>query len=222
MKPIFFLALVLFFSDCATIKVVYIPDANFKAALLANKKLNKNGDTEIEVREAEAFADTIDVSNKGITTLIGIAAFTKLKVLNCSNNKLTTLELSANTALTEISCWYNKLDTLDVSKNVALTHIDCSSNELNIFDVSKNINLEILICFDNELTSLDIATNTALTEINCGGNELNILDLLRWDKMEIIVSNSIILHKQVIYRYKNQNLLFVAYLINIDSVSCLL
>ena len=45
---------------------VTIPDANFKAALVANASINTNMDTEIQISEAAAFTGGINVSNSGI------------------------------------------------------------------------------------------------------------------------------------------------------------
>jgi len=62
--------------------IVYIPDANFKNALLDDANINTNRDEEIQVAEAEAYTDTIDVSSMGISDLTGIEAFTALTFLN--------------------------------------------------------------------------------------------------------------------------------------------
>ncbi|MDG0972550.1 MAG: hypothetical protein P8O07_00170 [Crocinitomicaceae bacterium] len=55
---------------------VNIPDANFKAYLVGNAQINTNGDTEIQVSEANAFGGTIDCSSQNISDLTGIEAFT--------------------------------------------------------------------------------------------------------------------------------------------------
>ena len=71
MKIIHFVAFMLFIS-AAHAQNVHIPDANFKAALVANAAINTNGDTEIQISEAVAFSGEIDVSEKGIADLTGI------------------------------------------------------------------------------------------------------------------------------------------------------
>jgi Leucine-rich repeat (LRR) protein len=86
-----------------------------------------------------------------IADLKGIEYFTALNELNCSNNKLTALDLSANTALETLHCNNNQLTALDVSKNMAL---------------------EELLCYDNKLTALDVSKNTALTILYCYGNQI--------------------------------------------------
>ena len=146
---------------------VNIPDANFKDYLLNNKLINKNNDEEIQFSEAAEFAGTIDVSKKKISDLTGIEEFTKLTVLKCHDNPLTTLNVSNNTALTELYCNDNLLTTLDVSKNTALTVLHCYHNKLTTLDVSNNEKLTQLWCFGNQLTTLVVSKNTALTELYC-------------------------------------------------------
>jgi len=53
---------------------VFIPDANFKAALLRNQAININGDSEIQLAEAEVVT-TLNVPNQNIADLKGIEAF---------------------------------------------------------------------------------------------------------------------------------------------------
>ncbi|MCH7534753.1 MAG: T9SS C-terminal target domain-containing protein, partial [Bacteroidetes bacterium] len=82
----------------ASAQIVNIPDANFKAYLVGNSSINTNGDGEIQVSEAAAYTDTINVFKLDISDLMGIEAFIGLTGLNCSWNALTSLDLSNNTA----------------------------------------------------------------------------------------------------------------------------
>jgi len=59
--------------------IVNIPDLTFKAYLVFNPEINTNGDTEIQVSEAEAFTGEIDVSQKNISDLTGIEAFVNIR-----------------------------------------------------------------------------------------------------------------------------------------------
>ena len=115
---------------------VNIPDANFKAYLVGYSSINSNGDTEIQVSEATAFAGSINCSNLGIFDLTGIEAFTALTNLNCEQNQLASLDVSANTALTTLGCKFNQLTSLNV--NTALTDLDCEQNILTSLDISAN------------------------------------------------------------------------------------
>jgi Leucine-rich repeat (LRR) protein len=156
---------------------VYIPDANFKATLVANSSINTNGDDEIQISEAKAFTGWIDAYKKGIADITGVEAFEALTQLHCGSNQLTTLDLSANTSLQLLHCWKNQLTTLDVSSSISLQYLYCWNNLLPALDVSANASLQELRCHNNHLTELDVSANTALTWLDCYSNQLTGLDL---------------------------------------------
>ena len=157
---------------------VNIPDANFKAALVADTAINTNGNTEIECSEATAFTGTISVPNLSISDLTGIEAFTNITVLECQNNQLTTsLNLSNNTALTRLWCFNNQITSLDISNNTVLDRLRCQNNQLTSLDISNNTDLFFLSCGDNQLTSIDVSNNTALGVFFCNSNSLTSLDV---------------------------------------------
>jgi len=160
---------------------VNIPDANFKAYLVGNTAINTNGDTEIQLSEANSFNGTISCYNSNISDLTGIEDFTALTALYCEVNQLTSLDVSQNTALIHLNCGNilggNLLTSLDVSANTALLELYCSWNNLTSLDVSQNTALEMLLCSDNQLTSLDVSNNTALKLLVCNSNQLTSLDV---------------------------------------------
>jgi hypothetical protein len=185
------LALPLLYGCNQNEKIVNIPDANFKAYLLGNSLINTNGDTEIQVTEANAFNGGIslvepmeegeggmdDINVMMISNLTGIEAFTALTLLNCWGNLLTSLDVSQNIALTDLECGGNNLTSLDVSGATALTKLNCQNNQLTSLDVSQNTALTDLYCDLNILSSLDVSKNTALTFLSCGANDLTSLDV---------------------------------------------
>ena len=156
---------------------VNIPDVNFKAYLVGNSLINTNGDTEIQVSEANAFNGTIFCSQVNISDLTGIEAFTSLTVLYCQTNQLTSIDVSNNTALTALYFSYNQLTSINVSNNTALDVLECDDNQLNSLDVSQNTFLDYLKCDDNQLTVLDVSQNTALRFLWCGFNQITSLDV---------------------------------------------
>jgi len=156
---------------------VYIPDANFKAYLVGEPSINTNGDTEIQLTEANLFNDTIECYGMNISDLTGIEAFTDLTYLACDLNQLTNLDVSQNTALTYFSCGYNQLTSLDVSQNTILEVLECWNNQLTSLDISQNTILTSLTCHNNQLTSLDVSQNTVLTWLLCMNNQLITLNL---------------------------------------------
>ena len=145
---------------------VYIPDAKFKAFLVGNPEINTNGDSEIQVSEANIYDGRISVSGQ-ISDLTGIEAFTALTYLNCQFNKLRILDVSNNTALTYLNCHSNQLTQLIVGQNTSLTELYCTSNKLTSLDLSGANALNHLDCMANKLTNLDISKNRSLTKLLC-------------------------------------------------------
>ena len=162
---------------------VNIPDANFKAYLVGNNAINTNGDSEIQVSEANSFNGSIICDNMNILDLTGIEAFTALTELFCSYNQITNIDVSANTALIKLHCrgnfpYGNPTSNLDVSSNTALTELDCSENDLPTLDLSQNTSLIYLNCSSNDLPTLDLSQNTSLTYLDCSRSlVLTVLDV---------------------------------------------
>ncbi|MBR6670737.1 MAG: leucine-rich repeat domain-containing protein, partial [Ruminococcus sp.] len=179
---------------------VEINETNFPDYLL-RYYITKYIDTDTDnILSAEEIADVtkLNISVGGIRELTGIHYFKNLEDLDCSGNKLTTIDISNFTALTRLDCGKNKLTSLDVSNNsaletlwckanqltsldlsnnTALAYLSCSNNQLTSLDLSNNTALAYLYCYDNQLTSLDLSNNTALTELDCGKNQLTSLDV---------------------------------------------
>ena len=160
-------------TDGIAISATNFPDSTFMNYV---KEFDTDSNGELSPEEIDKVTD-IRVTNKGITDLKGIEHFTKLETLDCSMNKLTSLDISSNTELIEFNCAYNSISLLDVSKNTALTTFYCYNNKLISLDVSKNTVLYTLYCANNKLTSLDVGKNTALGELYCSDNMLTSLDV---------------------------------------------
>lgn len=158
-------------------QTVNIPDANFKAYLLANSVINTNADAEIQVAEAAAYTGDISCSNLSIADMTGLEAFVNIWYLDCSRNDLTSLDVSANTALTQMHCWDNQLTALDVSNNTSLTYLRCRVNQLSALDVTNNTALSILQCGSNLFTTIDLSQNVNLTQLEINDNGLTALDI---------------------------------------------
>jgi hypothetical protein len=165
---------------------VNIPDANLKAALLADTDVNTNQDTEIQCTEAEAYAGLLYFYGNQIADATGLEAFINVPTLIIINNNLTSLDVSANTSLTTLRCYSNQLTSLNVSANTALEELDCSNNPLISIDVSANTALTYLECGGNLLTSLDVSANTSLEDLHCSSNSITSLDLSDNTALEVL------------------------------------
>ena len=165
------------FSNISHSQNVNIPDANFKSALLSNTSINTNADGEIQVSEAIAYSGAISVSNKNISDLAGIEAFTSITGLDCSSNQLTTLNVSSNPLLSTLGCNNNQLASLNISANTGLVNLVCGFNQLNGLSLSSNTALTSVDCGNNNITALNLSANTALVTLSCYNNQLTALNL---------------------------------------------
>ena len=158
--------------------IVYIPDANFKALLISPfGGVNTNGDSEIQVSEAAAYSNNINVGMSNISDLTGIEAFINLTEFSCYGNQLTNIDLTQNTALTYLNCEDNQLTSLDLSHNSALNILYCDNNQLTTLNLNGAVSLGAVRANYNQLTSLDLSTNVNLEVLEVTGNKLTLLDV---------------------------------------------
>lgn len=191
------LSLILILSAFSTFsQVVNIPDANFKAALLANPSINTNGDNEIQLDEAHYFYGDINVPGKNIADLTGVAEFWNAFSVDCSNNQLTTLDVSHNIGADgsfAVNCQNNQLTSLLVSPYIYA--IRCGNNRLTSLDLSK-ANQYYLVevhCEYNQLTDLRLPASYSgyFTRLQCDHNQLTSLDVSKlYGLSELQVQNN--------------------------------
>ena len=148
---------------------VYIPDANFKAYLVGESSINTNGDTEIQLIEANTFNGQIECSFLNIADLIGIEEFLSLAGLNCRGNQIPIIDVSNNTSLTFFDCSYNQLTDIDISSNPNIDTFICNSNfQLISLDIrnSNNIYMTYVIMSQNPNLSCINVDDTTWSNFN--------------------------------------------------------
>jgi len=200
MKQLYIL-LFLFVSSISVSQIITIPDANFKAKLLAANTTNQiasstinsftpmvidtNGNGEIEVSEA-LLVRRIDVSNSSINSMEGVQNFTGLRYLNCSNNSIISLDVNNLLNLIDLNCSNNLLTTL-ISNNLfnTLKGLNCSYNNLTSLQLPSFIDYTdeeepfiYLECSHNNLTEIFFNTPSygqQFTNINLSNNNFTSL-----------------------------------------------
>jgi len=166
-----------------------IPDAYFENRLIA-LGIDTDGKNGKVITSSIAEITTLDVSGQFISSLTGIQDFKALKTLDCSNNRLKTLDLTKNIALERLNGNTNLLSsTIDLSMNKKLLYFNCSDNQLTTLDFSKNIALKEIMCQSNLLNNLNVSQNFALTEINIISNKLTSLDLSKNISLNYLICN---------------------------------
>lgn len=178
MNKFYLLLLLLAFSLAGRGQVVSIPDANFKSALLSHSPvINTNGDGEIQVSEAQAFASMLNLGYKNIADYTGLEAFTGITELAVNGNPATSLVVTNKPAITRIMSGAGQLTSLTVQGLPLLTHIYGSNNQLNSLTISNLPALEYLDLGNNRFTSLTISGFPRLKDLNCNRNLLTTLSV---------------------------------------------
>jgi len=92
-------------------RVVSIPDESFEQALL-DLGIDTDGALNHLISKVDAESVTeLNVNDLGISSLIGIEAFSNLEILYCQRNQLTSLDVTKNLALTKLECESNQFST---------------------------------------------------------------------------------------------------------------
>jgi len=152
---------------------------NLKTLVLQGKNISDltgiENFTNLEYLDLGATNNDPDRNNK--ISYLNITKNTKLKLLSCNFNYLTSLDLSKNTNLTELHLTGNKLSSINISNNNLLSMFDCSGNNLTDLNVTQNTALKYLSFGINKLTDIDLSNNTALISLSCNYNELTNLNI---------------------------------------------
>ena len=120
----------------------------------------------------------LNCSNNKLTYMnLGILYGLNLEEVNCSNNKITNIVMDSVGELVKFDCSNNDLMTLDVSQCLKLEELNCSGNQLMELDVGHQTQLTQLDCSNNKLTELNVEQNGSLTSLICNDNQLTTLDL---------------------------------------------
>ena len=162
-----------------------IPDVNFEQALIDLGYDTAPTDGFIPTANISSISD-LDVSNKNISDLTGIADFNALRKLDCSGNSLSDLDVSNNTALEELYCSNNALTALNVSNLPNLKIFWCAENQLSTLDISQNPLLISLVCHHNLLTALDLTTSLNLSVLDCSYNKIPNLNLANSKNLSLL------------------------------------
>jgi len=121
--------------------------------------------------------ELLDCSYNRIRTL-DVSNNPKLKTLDCSINQLTGyLDVTSNPALETLWCYSNRLEDIDLGSNANLLELWCNDNQLSLLDISGLPGLKVLWCDANNLTELDTTENIALETLCCANNSLENLNL---------------------------------------------
>jgi len=160
MKQIYLFLLFVFSFSTIGAQIINFPDTNFKNALLNNYPvIDTNNDGEIQISEANA-ATSLNISNKGITSLQGLEYFTNITTLKCQENNFPVLDAGFLVAM----------ESIDFSDNPNLVTVNLSNLEMiqgtfkaNNLDNLTSLNLNNLLQVGG---SFNCSFNPILTDLN--------------------------------------------------------
>lgn len=207
MKKLYSLLVFVFLGFIGNAQIITIPDANFKAKLLAANQFNSvamdnlgqsitidtNSDGQIQNNEALAVYD-LRVNNSNISNLTGIESFTNLRYLDCGQNQLSSLNVTSLSNLNQLYCRINHLSSLNVSNMPNLIVLNCYQNSLTSLNINNDLTLEELYITDNQIQSIDLTSFVNLKSIGIGKNpytspiNLNTLVNLEYLSIENIMN----------------------------------
>ena len=197
----------LFNEFASSICNVNIPDANFKAALLANTAINMNNDSEIQCDEASQYTGALNLFNDGISNLQGIEAFTSATSIDLGVNSVVSADFSFANQFTEINATTNStlsnidlsgcsqleilnvnqsaLTTLDTSNTPLLREVFAILSQISTIDVSGSPLLESIYLEDNNLQDIDLTSNSNLINVGLRFNNLTFVNVANGNNAKI-------------------------------------
>ncbi len=176
-----------FFVEDGKGQMVYIPDTNFRNALIAQGfGVCITGDSIDSSCPLVANDSDLEVGGLYIHDLQGLQAFSSLKYLKCSHDSLTNLPTLPPLLIT-LDCSFNQLTTLP-SLPGSLLILSCSFNQLPNIPLLPAA-LSDLFCNFNQLTNLPVLP-ALLSRLDCGENSLTSLPALPTSIIYLRCSNN--------------------------------
>lgn len=190
MKKIYLIVFIFVFSAFQA-QIINIPDANFKAKLLAaditnsiastssgnfNIKIDTNNNGEIEVSEALQVG-ILRLYGGGISDITGIASFSNLGKLDIAGNNVTNINLSSNLNLGELSVDGNsQLSSVNLTNCNQLHRVYINVAAITTLNLQNKPLLKNLYIQNTPLASLNITNCPMIEELSIVNTQLTTLD----------------------------------------------
>jgi hypothetical protein len=129
----------------------------------------------MDLREIKNIPENLHYLNISNNKLKKIPYLPKLLFLDCSHNELEELDLQY-LRLVKVNCSYNKIRTINVNNDTVIKHFNCSNNKLEQFLL--NIKVQFLDVSNNEITKMIIPE--LVQKLNCEYNKILKLHLTKY------------------------------------------
>ncbi|NNT71451.1 hypothetical protein HKT18_04390 [Flavobacterium sp. IMCC34852] len=185
-------------------RIVNIPDANFKAKLVAggyltcvnldgSTTIDANGDGEIQVCEAEKVG-SLTIDQADINSIEGILEFRNIQTLSFKYNNISeALDLRSLKRLVNVYLTDNEIPSLNVTGLKRLENLFCDGNNLQSLSVKSLTALKTLYCQFNEITNLNIEGAVNLTVLRIYQNNISTLNVSHLsDLLQLYTSDNLL------------------------------
>lgn len=185
-------------------RIVNIPDANFKAKLVAggyltcvtldgSTTIDENGDGEIQVCEAENVG-SLTIDQADINSIEGILEFRNIQTLSFNYNNISdALDLRSLKRLVNVYLTNNEIPSLNVTGLKRLENLFCDGNNLQSLSVKSLTSLKYLYCQHNEISNLNIEGAVNLTVLRIYQNNISTLDVSHLsDLLQLYASDNLL------------------------------
>lgn len=158
------------------------PDAAFRGKVMELVDTNQNG---LISKTEERSCSELQISGADIIDLTGLDRLSSLRILNCADNHLKTLDISRNPALEILDCSKNELKELNTQSNLSLKELTCTDNKITGLDTSQNTLLEILECGNNRIAVIEAENNKELDTLRSGNQNITVVKTVTGDSAYI-------------------------------------
>ena len=118
-------------------------------------------------------------------TLLDVSTLTGLKVLNCANNRMTSLgDIGACKNLVTLICSVNDIITLNTSRNTNLLGLFC--NLCDITSLTVNPQLKRLGASSNPFTTFSLPSGSVIEEVYLNDSALTTLSLTNLSALAVL------------------------------------
>ena len=118
-------------------------------------------------------------------TLLDVSTLTGLKVLNCANNRMTSLgDIGACKNLVTLICSVNDIITLNTSRNTNLLGLFC--NLCDITSLTVNPQLKRLGASSNPFTTFSLPSGSVIEEVYLNDSALTTLSLTNLSTLAVL------------------------------------
>ena len=165
-------------SNAASIKVLKISNNKISSLDLTNnldleELLCENNKLE-QLKVWSTNIRNLNCSGNKLATLDVPNSVTELYV---NNNNLSTLDLSSFSNLVVLECADNSIESLSIGPNSLLEKLDFTNNSISSISLNSSTNLKELYCSNNEIENLNLSNNVSLERVDCTYNKLKTLNL---------------------------------------------